>query len=50
MRLGRSSLVHLSQKKPQLRLFVRVDGTHIILYQDFIINMRLCLYEEVAYK
>ena len=47
---GRSSLVYLSQKETQLRLFVRVDGNHIKLYQDFIINIRLCLYKEVACK
>ena len=47
---GRSSLVRLSQKKPQLRLFVHVDGNHITLYQDFIINKRPCLYKEVACK
>jgi hypothetical protein len=48
--LGRSSLVRLSQKKPQLRLFVHVDGNHITLYQDFIIYMRPCLYKDVACK
>jgi hypothetical protein len=47
---GRSSLVHLSQKKPQLWLFVHVDGNHVTLYQDFIINKRPCLYKDVACK
>jgi len=47
---GPNLLVGLSQKKPQLQFFVSVDGNHITLHQDFIINMRLCLYEEVAYN